>query len=422
MRLRTLLALLAVVASAAFGLAACGGDDDDAAGSPTTTEAGMTGMSDDMDMAAASTTSPAADLRVTLDTLLGEHALLAIAATQKGLDGDKDFDAAAGALEANSVELSEAIGSVYGDEAAKQFLDGPSLWRDHIGYFVDYTVGLATKDKAAQQKAVEDLTGYTGAFSGFLAEATGLPQDVLQESLTMHVMQLKGQLDAYAKQDYATAYDLTREAYAHMYDEGDALAGGIAEQSPDTFPLEPATAAASDLRVTLDRLFGEHAILAMLATQKGVSGDPDFEAIAGALDANSVDISEAIGSVYGDEAAKTFLDGPSLWRDHIGFFVDYTVALAKGDKAGQAEAVDNLTGYTGAFSGFLAEATGLPQAALQEGVTEHVMQLKGALDAYAAGDYDQAYTLFREAYKHMIETGDTLALAIAQQNPDMFAR
>ena len=135
MRLRTLLALLAVVASAAFGLAACGGDDN-AAGSPTTTETGMAGMSDDMDMAAASTTSPAADLRVTLDTLLGEHALLAIAATQKGLDGDEDFDAAAGALAAHSVELSEAIGSDYGDEAAKQFLDGPSLWRDHIGFFL----------------------------------------------------------------------------------------------------------------------------------------------------------------------------------------------------------------------------------------------------------------------------------------------
>ena len=130
-----------------------------------------------------------------------------------------------------------------------------------------------------------------GRFSGFLAEATGLPQDVLQESLTMHVMQLKGQLDAYAKSDYAKAYDLTREAYAHMYDEGDALAAAIAEQSPDMFPLEPATATASDLRVTLDRLFGEHAILAMLATQKGLAGDPDFEAIAGALDANSVDIS-----------------------------------------------------------------------------------------------------------------------------------
>ena len=211
-------------------------------------------------------------------------------------------------------------------------------------------------------------------------------------------------------------------AYAHMFETGDALSGAIAEQSPDLFPLEPATMAASDLRVTLDRLLGEHAVLAMLATQKGYSGAADFEAIAAALDANSVEVSEAIGSVYGDEAAEQFLDGPSLWRDHIEFFVDYTVALAENDKAGQQEAVDNLTGYTGAFSGFLAQATGLPQDALQEGLTMHITQLKGALDAYAAGDYEEAYSLFREAYKHMVATGDTLAMGIVAQNPDMFAR
>ena len=124
--------------------------------------------------------------------------------------------------------------------------------------------------------------------------------------------------------------------------------------------------------------------------------------------------------MYGDEAAQMFLDGPSLWRDHIGFFVDYTVALAEKDEAAQQEAVDNLTGYTGAFSGFLAEATGLPQAALQEGLTMHITQLKGAIDAYAAGDYEQAYTLTREAYDHMVATGDTLAAAIVQQSPDKF--
>jgi phage terminase small subunit len=419
MRLRTILALLAVVACAAFVLAACGGDDDDAASDMPAQAGTTTGMSD-TDMADVSSMSPAADLRVTLDSLLGEHALLAVAASQKGFDGDEDFEAIAAALDANSIEVADAIGSVYGDEAAKQFLDGPSLWRDHIGFFVDYTVGLAGKDKAAQQEAVDNLTGYTGAFSGFLAQATGLPQQALQDGLTMHIGQLKGQIDAYAKKDFAKAYEQTREAYAHMFGTGDALAGAIAEQSPDQFRLEPATSAASDLRVTLNRLLGEHAILAMLATQKGYSGAPDFEAIAGALDQNSVEISEAIGSVYGDEAAKQFLDGPSLWRDHISFFVDYTVALAKKDKAGQQEAVDNLTGYTGAFSGFLAEATGLPQQALQDGLTMHIGQLKGALDAYAAGDYDEAYSLFREAYEHMVATGDTLAMAIVEQNPDLF--
>jgi ketosteroid isomerase-like protein len=420
MSIRTPFALLLVIVAAALGLVACGGDgDDDASQSQTPAQTGTNEMSDGK--SGVATASPAADLRVTLDTLLGEHALLAVAATQKGLDGDQDFEAAAAALDANSVELSEAIGSVYGDEAAKQFLDGPSLWRDHIGFFVDYTVGLATKDTAAQQEAVDNLTGYSGAFSGFLAGATGLPQQALQDGIQQHIAQLKGQLDAYAAGDYDEAYGLAREAFTHMVMTGDTLAGAIQEQSSDTFPLEPATMSAADLRVTLDRLLGEHAILAMLATQKGLSGDADFEAIAGALDQNGVELSEAIGSVYGDEAAEQFLNGPSLWRDHIKFFVDYTVALAKKDKAGQQEAVDNLTGYTGAFSGFLAQATGLPQDALQEGVTQHVMQLKGQLDAYAAGDYDEAYRLFREAYRHMIMTGDTLAGAIVEQNPDMFS-
>ena len=104
---------------------------------------------------------------------------------------------------------------------------------------------------------------------------------------------------------------------------------------------------AADLRVTLDRLLGEHAVLAMNATNLGVTGSKAFPGAATALDRSSVEISQAIGSIYGAEAAKTFLDGPFQWRAHIGFFVDYTVALAKKDKAGQAKAVVNLKTYTG---------------------------------------------------------------------------
>jgi hypothetical protein len=180
------------------------------------------------------------------------------------------------------------------------------------------------------------------------------------------------------------------------------------------------TSPAADLRVTLDRLLGEHALLAMFATQKGFSGDPDFEPIAAALDANSVDLSEAIATVYGEQAGQKFLDGDALWRDHIGFFVDYTVALAKKDTAGQDKAVNDLMGYIEAFSAFLSDATGLPQAALRESITEHVNQLKGQLDAYAAGYSDEAYALAREAYLHMVMTGDTLAGAIVKQSAEKF--
>ncbi len=131
--------------------------------------------------------------------------------------------------------------------------------------------------------------------------------------------------------------------------------------------------------------------------------------------------SEAIGAVYGAEAAETFLGGTALWRDHISFFVDYTTALAKKDKAGQDKAVNDLMGYVEAFSSFLAEATGLPKGALRDSIGEHVNQLKAQIDAYAAGDYEQAYTLLREATHHMWMTGDTLAEAIVGQSPDGFS-
>ena len=63
---------------------------------------------------AAATKLTASDLRNTLNQLLGEHAVLAMNATNLGVKGSKAFPAAAKALDRNSVELSQAIGSIYG--------------------------------------------------------------------------------------------------------------------------------------------------------------------------------------------------------------------------------------------------------------------------------------------------------------------
>ena len=66
---------------------------------------------------APTTKSPSADLRYALASGLGQHALLASLTTHRGLEGGKDFEAAAEALETNTVALGDAIGSVFGDEA-----------------------------------------------------------------------------------------------------------------------------------------------------------------------------------------------------------------------------------------------------------------------------------------------------------------
>ena len=171
----------------------------------------------------------------------------------------------------------------------------------------------------------------------------------------------------------------------------------------------------SDLRALLGRQLGEHAALAMNATNLGVIGSPAFPAAAKALDRNSVALSKSIAAVYGKPAGKAFLDGKFQWRAHIGFFVDYTVAVAKKDKAGQNKAVANLKRYTVEHGKLLGGATGLPPKAVQADLLIHVLELKGQLDAYADKQYAKAARLYQDAYAHMFMTGDLLAAAIAKQ-------
>ena len=102
-------------------------------------------------------------------------------------------------------------------------------------------------------------------------------------------------------------------------------------------------------------------------------------------------------------------------QKHITFFVDYTVALAKKNKAGQAKAVANLKRYTKEHGAFLAKATGLPTLAVQNDLLGHVLELKNQLDAFAKGNYTKSSALYRDAYQHMFMTGDLLAAAIAKQ-------
>jgi hypothetical protein len=358
-------------------------------------------------------------LRVTLDTLFGEHVMLAAAATGAALDGRKaEFEAAAAALDASSVDIARAVGAVYGQEAEQAFLP---LWRRHIGFAVDYTIGVATKDQAKQQQAVADLIGYTQDFGAFLQAANpNLPKPVVADLVKHHVVTLKDVIDAQASKDFGRAYMAQRAATAHMQMIGDPLAGAIVKQFPGRFAGSPQSAAAG-LRTTLNLTLAEHAYLAGAATGAALGGrEAEFKAAAGALDANSVDIARAIGSVYGQDAEQAFLP---LWRRHIGFFVDYTVGVASRDQAQQDRAVNDLVGYTHDFGAFLQAANpNLPVPVVAGLVKEHVLALKAVVDAQAARDPGRAFTALRTAASHMAMIADPLADAIARQFPDRFAR
>ncbi|MGQ0646526.1 MAG: hypothetical protein ACT4P7_03085 [Gemmatimonadaceae bacterium] len=173
-------------------------------------------------------------LRATLRTLLQEHAFLAANATGAALGGrNAEFEAAAGALDMNSVDVSKAIGSVYGTGAEQAFL---ALWRKHIGFVVDYTVGLATKNRAKSDTAVGDLVQYTQDFGAFLASANpNLPKDAVAALVKDHVLTLKAVIDAQATMDAKASFGALRTAAMHMQNIADPLADAIAKQFPAKF-------------------------------------------------------------------------------------------------------------------------------------------------------------------------------------------
>ncbi|MET0481214.1 MAG: hypothetical protein ABWZ69_07635 [Mycetocola sp.] len=169
------------------------------------------------------------------------------------------------------------------------------------------------------------------------------------------------------------------------------------------------------LRAGLTALFSDHVYLAGAAIHAALAANGDLTeaktagAVA-ALDANSVDIAAAVGSVYPD-AEEPFLES---WREHIGFFVNYTIGKATGDQAGADAAVADLTEYAASFGELLNSVVPtLPADAVEEALGMHATSLIAAIDADIAGD-PQYYTLLKEAAGHMPMTATAIAGAIAE--------
>ena len=172
--------------------------------------------------------SPAAELQSQLGMTLGEHAELAVDAMRSGITGLPDFPAAAGALDQNTTELTGMIESVFGAESAGSF---QQLWSDHIDAFVAYTQALAGKDEGAQEAAEGRLTGFNSDFAQFLSTATQgrLETAALADAFVMHEEMLLKQINEYAAADYATAHQVSYEAYQHMFALADQAATAIGE-------------------------------------------------------------------------------------------------------------------------------------------------------------------------------------------------
>src|SRR5439155_3723037 len=294
--------------------------------------------------------APATQLRVALDRVLAEHAFLIVQVMRTGLTPGPEFDAAANTLDANTNDLVAAIQRVYGKDAATAFAE---QWRNHIAFLVDYARALSKKDTSAANLADTQLHQYVTTFSALLAGAVQLPEAAVEGLIREHVEQLE-QVAKFEASRFGEAYPAILETYQHMFMIGDALATAIVAQSPDRFPGQQfAFSAATDLRIKLDRLFGEQTELAALAMRAKVNGAADLAAAMAALNQATRELSAAISSVYGGAVDAS---AEAEWQKFGDLYLAYVTAKKVGDAAAQATAAQNLQQYGTALADFLAGA------------------------------------------------------------------
>ena len=359
---------------------------------------------------------PAVQVRIALDRVLAEHAFLIIEAMLTAPDGGAEHEVAASVLEDNTGELVELVDAAYGADAADAFAQ---QWQNHIAFLLDYTRAVADGDDDARDLAASQLQVYVEDFSALLAAANpDLPPDVVEGLIVEHVQQLQ-QIASLSESDFADLYSGMRETYAHMFMVGDGLALGIVSRFGETFTgRNTAFSPAIDLRISLDRLLGEHVYLAAIAMRARLGTSGNLVAAADALAENSSELASNIGAIYGNAAETAFA---RLWNDHTGLYLDYVSGVADGDDAAQDASLAGLREYRSDFSAFLADANPLLDAADLESLllthTEHLIEQVGEYDD---GDYAAAYETLREAYAHSGELSAGLAGAIADQFPQLF--
>ena len=417
-RTLTLRAVAGLAAFALIGSACSSAATSTASGDMETSESSprSEGSAPAVDTAAATLTRDLTGLLASHEYLAGISVYTAVAA--KGDLEDPTVQAAVGALDDNSKDLAGAIAGTYGDEAGEKFL---KLWRAHIGFFVDYTLGKATGDAAMTKTAEKDLDGYRQDFGALIEGATEgeLTQAQVAEALAPHVDMTTDAIDSVVA-GKADAFDKLQEAANHLPMVATALSTAIsAQQGLDG----EADDAAAVLQRDLTSLLKGHEYLAGISLYTAVQAqgdlkDPTVQAAIGALDDNSKALAAAVASVYGDAAGVKFL---KLWRAHIGFFVNYTLGKATGDAAMARAAEKDLDGYRQDFGALIEGATegGLTQSQVAEVLTPHVEATKDAIDSVVAGRAD-AFDKLQEAAGHMPHIATALAGAIVAQFPDKF--
>jgi hypothetical protein len=302
-------------------------------------------------IAANSAESKAADFRIRLDLLLGEHVVI-IAKESSAPARQSEYTSYLRLLTTNAADLTELVRSALGDSVAARF---EQIWSGQNDDLVTYTIGLVTHDKAKSDRAMSGIAGtFIPQFSQFLSDLTQIPTNQIVLLLTRNMLEMRQMLNEQFMQSYSRLYDDIRSLYAHAAEVGDSVAPGITGKYPDKFPGN-ATSPAANLRVSLNLNWQEHSYLGTMRTSAIVGGRSVEQAAAtAALAENANALDATFTDLFGASVATRF---DAVWAAANAATIGYASASTASQKQGALSVLSDTS--VARLSGWLADSTDL---------------------------------------------------------------
>ncbi|WP_224981670.1 hypothetical protein [Geomonas agri] len=133
----------------------------------------------------------------------------------------------------NARAIADSVAPVYGKPAADKLF---GLLAGHYGAVKEYMTAAYAGNEVAKDAAVAKMTGNANEIATFLSSANpNWPKETLMRLLSAHAGHHIAQIEAFAKNDYATEAEIWDAMKDHMYMIADALAAGIVKQFPKKF-------------------------------------------------------------------------------------------------------------------------------------------------------------------------------------------
>jgi hypothetical protein len=356
--------------------------------------------------AGAATRTPA-QRQAQLQQLYGQHALLAARLMRGVVSSSDDFArAATTSLRQNADALSGEVAAAYGSAQEDQF---QQLWRHHNDGLIAYANAVADGNAQARDEARKHLIASCGAHGSWIATASKgrIMASYGTSVMRVHVEDLMRQVDAFAARDYHQAYLLERTAYERMYTAGATLAqGSVSPQVAASLDAPP-----EKLRSAFGMLLGEHMELVVGTQRATFNGPQEFKAAGVQVNANTAALARAMGAIVGPHQGAEFQDA---WAEHVESLMDYSTAIAAKDDAAKAKAEKDMHTYAVDLAVYFSRLAPkqLDFVSLTGAITAHDEHVVGQINAYAAGNYDQAQQMESDGYRQMLGVSDVLVRAV----------